>query len=148
MKKLTMIFAVLALMAGTSVFASTGDKVSKTVKAEFQKNFSGAENVTWEIAYEFYLASFELNGKTLNAAYDERGTLVGITRKLHLSEIPLTISRSLQSGYSDYVIANTVTEVVYDGQTFYYATAEAATRTLKLKCFSDGQVYVEKKIKK
>ena len=68
MKKLTMVFAVLALMAGTSVFAGTGDKVSKAVKAEFQKNFSGAENVTWEMDEGFYFASFELNGKTVNAA--------------------------------------------------------------------------------
>ncbi len=148
MKKLTMVFAVLALMAGTSVFAGTGDKVSKAVKAEFQKNFSGAENVTWEIDEGFYFASFELNGKMVNAAYDEKGTLIGLSRKLQLSALPLTVSQSLQSAYPDYVIANTVTEVVYEGQTFYYANAAGATRILKLKCFSDGQIYVEKKIKK
>ena len=148
MKKLTMIFAVLALMAGTSAFASTGDKVTKAVKTEFQKNFSAAENVTWEIDEGFYFASFELNGKTVNAAYDETGTLVGLSRTLQLSAVPLSVSQSLRSAYPDYVIANTVTEVVYEGQTFYYATAEGTTRILKLKCFSDGLIYVEKKIEK
>ena len=148
MKKLTMIFAVLALMAGTSVFANTGDKLSKAVKAEFQKSFSGAENVTWEIDEEFYFASFELNEKRVDAAYDEKGTLVGLSRKLQLSAVPLTVSQSLQSAYPDYVIGNTVTEVVYEGQTFYYANAAGATWILKLKCFPDGQIYVEKKTKK
>ncbi|MEP7165241.1 MAG: hypothetical protein ABI741_11130 [Ferruginibacter sp.] len=148
MKKLAMIFAVLALMAGTSAFANTGDKVTKAVKVEFQKNFPVAENVTWEIAEDFYFASFDLNGRTVNAAYNENGELVGVSRKLQLSEIPLGILQSLQSGYAGYVIGNKVTEVVYEGKTFYYATAEGATRILKLKCFTDGEIYVEKKIKK
>ena len=148
MKKLTMIFAVLALTAGTSAFANTGDKVSKTVKTEFQKDFSGAQNVTWETQAEFYFASFELNGKTVNAAYDETGQLLGISRRLQITEVPLTISQSLSSNYADYSIGSTLTEVVFEGQTFYYATVVGATKVLKLKCFSDGVIYVEKKTKK
>ena len=154
MKKLTMIFAVLAVMAGTSAFASSGDKapsgdkVSKTVQAAFQQGFAGAENVTWETAEDFYFASFDLNGTSVNAAYNEKAELVGVSRKLQLSEIPETVSKSLKSEYGDYEISNTVTEVVYEGDTFYYATVKGITKTLKLKCFSDGQIYVEKKTKK
>ena len=89
MKKLTMIFAVLALIAGTSAFANTGDKGSKVVQTAFEKNFSGAENVTWEATEDFYFASFDLNGKTVNAAYNEKGEMVGISRKMNYPEAEL-----------------------------------------------------------
>lgn len=48
MKKVTIIFAVFTMIAGTSIFAKTGDKVSKLVQASFEKNFSNAEGVTWK----------------------------------------------------------------------------------------------------
>lgn len=148
MKKLKMIFVVLAIMTGTSAFANTGDKVSKAIKAEFQKNFIGAENVTWEIADEFYFASFELNGTSINAAYNEMGTFLGASRKIPFSSIPLGVSQSIRSNYADYEIGNMVTEVVFEGLTFYYVNVEGATRKLKLKCFSDGQINIENNSKK
>lgn len=148
MKKLTMIFAALAIMAGTSAFATSGDKVSKVVQTAFQKNFSAAVNVTWEASDELYFASFELNGKKVNAAYDENGELMGYSKKIELSEVPKNISESLKTAYSGYAIANTVTEIEYEGQTFYYATALSPTKVLKLKCLSDGQISVESRKKK
>jgi hypothetical protein len=148
MKKLTIVLAVLVVVTGTSAFANTGDKVTKAVQTAFQKNFSGALNVNWEVTDEFYFASFDLNGKTIDAAYNEKGELVGISRKLQLSDLPLNVYQSLKSDYAGYTIVNKVTEILYEGQTFYFATAEGANRILKLKCFSNGQINIEKKIKK
>ncbi len=148
MKKVTMIFALLAMIAGTSAYAKTGDKVTKVVQASFKKSFLNAENVTWQSADEYYYASFQLNGKLVDAAYNEKGELVGVSRKLLLSDIPLKVLQSLQSEYSDYVIESSIIEVVFEGQTYYNATVENATKILKLKCLSDGQIYIEKKIKK
>ncbi len=148
MKKVTMIFTLLVIIASTGAYANTGDKVTKVVQASFKKGFLNAENVTWESAGEFYYARFQLNGKLVDAAYDEKGELVGISRKLLLTEIPLKVSQSLQSEYSDYVIENSITEVVFEGQTYYTASVENNTKVLKLKCLSDGQIYIEKKIKK
>ncbi len=148
MKKVTIIFAVFTLIAGTGAFAKTGDKVSKVVQASFEKNFSNAEGVAWEASEDYYYARFVLNGKEVDAAYNKNGELVGISRKLFLAEIPLKVSQSIKSEYSDYIIENSVTEVVFEGQTFYYATVEGPAKILKLKCLSDGQIYIEKKIKK
>ena len=50
MKKLTAIIAAFVLLISTSAFANTGigiDNVSKTVKEAFEKNFSGAQQVSW-----------------------------------------------------------------------------------------------------
>ena len=148
MKKLTTVFAVLAIMAGTSAFANSGDKVSKAVQTSFQKGFSGAINVTWEVTDDFYFASFDLNGKKVDAAYNENGELLGYSKKLQLSEIPLNVLQSLKKDFADYTIGNSVTEINYEGQTFYYAAAVGATKILKLKCFSDGEIFIESKVKK
>ncbi len=149
MKKLTAIFAAFMLLIGVSAFANTGsDNVSKTVKDAFEKNFSGAVNVTWEQTDELYFASFKLNEREVNAAYNEKGELIGISRKLQLSEVPLNVTKSLKQDFEGYTVLNSVTEMLYEGQTVYYATVEGISKILKLKCFSDGQIYVEKRIKK
>ena len=148
MKKVTIIFAVITMIAGTSAFAETGDKVSKVVQASFKKNFSNATNVTWETSEAYHYARFLLNGKEVDAAYNENGELVGTSRKLHLSEVPLKVSQSIKTEFSDYTIEDSVTEVFFEGQTYYNATVEGSTKILKLKCLSDGQISVEKKIKK
>ena len=148
MKKLTTIFAVVALVISSTAFANSGDKVTKAVQVAFENNFSGALNVTWEQLEDYYFASFELNKKKVKAAYNEKGELVGTSRKLQLSEIPLNVSQALKTRFLDYVVLNTVTEIVYDGETFYYATAESSSKILKLKCFLNGDVEIEKRIKK
>ena len=74
MKKLTTIFAVLVLMISSIAFANSGDKVTEAVQTAFEKNFSGAVNVSWEASEDFYFASFELNEKKLNAAYNQKGS--------------------------------------------------------------------------
>ncbi|CAN5753814.1 hypothetical protein BH11BAC4_BH11BAC4_21840 [soil metagenome] len=148
MKKLTTIFAVLVLLISSTAFANNGNNVNKTVQISFKRNFSEAINVTWESSEDYYFSSFELNNKKVTAAYNQKGELVGVSRKLQLCEIPLNVSQAIKAKFSDYVILNAVSEMLYDGQTFYYATAVGISKTLKLKCFSDGEIYVEKRIKK
>ncbi len=148
MKKLTTVFAVLAFFACTSAFAYSGGKVSTEVSEAFTKNFKNAKNVIWEIAEDHYFARFELDGKTVDAAFAENGNLVGISRVLQINEIPLNVSNSLKTLYSDYAISKNVTEVVYNGNTFYYASAVGKNKILKLKCLAGGEIYIEKKTKK
>jgi hypothetical protein len=148
MKKLTLVFAVLAIMAGSSAFANAENKISPTVKASFQKNFANAENVHWQVIDETYIADFQLYGKAVQAAYDEKGELVGISRKMQKADLPLNVSQSLITEYPDYLIADAVTEISYEGKTSYYVTVENARKILQLKCFPDGQAFVEKRIKK
>ena len=122
MKKLTAIIAAFVLLISTSAFANTGigiDNVSKTVKEAFEKNFSGAQQVSWEQTDNLYFATFNYNEKEVNAAYNEKGELIGVSRKLQLSDIPLKVSNALKQEFEGYNILNTVTEMLYEGQTVY-----------------------------
>lgn len=149
MKKLKTMFAAVAILLATSAFASPGpEKISERVKAEFEKNFTGALNVNWEKKDDFYFASFKLNEKEVSAAYNESGELLGVSRVIETSQLPLNVSLAIANSYKDYTVANNVSEIVFDGQTNYYVNVETSQKVLKLKCNSYGEITVERKTKK
>ncbi len=149
MKKLKTMFAAVAILLATSAFASPGpEKISERAKAEFEKNFTGALNVNWEKKDDFYFASFKLNEKEVSAAYNESGELLGVSRVIETSQLPLNVSLAIANSYKDYTVANNVSEIVFDGQTNYYVNVETSQKVLKLKCNSYGEITVERKTKK
>jgi hypothetical protein len=106
MKKLKTMFAAIAVLLATSAFASPGpEKISERVKAEFEKNFTGALNVNWEKKDDFYFASFKLNEKEISAAYNESGELLGVSRVIETSQLPLNVTLAIASRYKDYTVA-------------------------------------------
>jgi hypothetical protein len=148
MKKLRTLFAA-AILVATSAFASPGsDKVSERVKKEFEKNFAGVSNVKWQVKDDFYFATFDLNAKEINAAYNMAGELVGVSRTLETGQLPLSISFALAERYAGYRVAKTVTEITYEGQTSYYVNVENDKKFLKLKCTGNGEISIDKKTKK
>lgn len=148
MKKLvTIATAVLVLFAGTA-FANGDENVNPKVKAAFQNDFASAQKVSWERASDFYFASFTLNNSNVDAAYNEAGELVGTSKKIGVSQLPLAVSLELSKKYSDLVLGSQVLELNYEGQTNYYVSAENDTQLLKLKCSGSGEITVESKTKK
>ncbi len=149
MKKLRTLFAAATILVATSAFAAPGpDKVSERVKSEFEKFFTGALNVKWEVKDDFYFATFDLNAKEVNAAYNTVGQLLGVSRVLKTEELPLGISFAIADRYTGYSVAKTVTEITYEGQTSYYVNVENEKKFLKLKCTGNGEIAVDKKVKK
>ncbi len=149
MKKLRTLFVAAAILLATSAFATPGpDKVSERVKSEFEKFFAGAANVKWEVKDDFYFATFDLNAKEVSAAYNAVGELLGISRILETCELPFSVSFAVAENYPGYSVAKTVTEITYEGQTSYYVNVENDKKFLKLKCTSNGEIAVDKKVKK
>jgi hypothetical protein len=149
MKKLKTVFAAALMLFATSAFAIKGpEKVSAVVKAAFEKNFTGAIEVNWVKKEGFYFASFQLDAKDVEAAYDESGELVGISRVIKTTQLPLGVSVAIASKFIDYRLAPTATEITYDGQTNYYVLAENSKHVVKLNCNSNGGISIDSKIKK
>ena len=149
MKKLQTVFAAVSLLLATSAFAISGpEKVSPVIKTAFEKSFTGASNVSWEKNDDFYFAHFKLNTRDMDAAYNENGELLGISRVIASSELPLNISRAITDKYQEYTVSNTVTEISYEGQTNYYVNITNSRQSLKLKCTGNGEISIDKKIKK
>lgn len=148
MKKLTTFVAALLLLFSASAFTSSSDtEVSVKIKTEFQKDFTSATDVSWKKTNDLYFATFKINEQALSAAYNEEGELIGATRTITLADLPLSISLEIKSAYEGYTVDNAVTELVNDGQTKYYLTAQNAKWKVDFTATSNG-LSIEKKTKK
>ena len=148
MKKLTAILTALVLFISASSFAPNEEIVSAKIKSAFEKTFTSASEVKWNKSHGFYFANFKINEQVLEAAFDEEGELVGASRNIALSQLPLNISLALQNDYAGYAINESVTEMTTEGQTNYYITAENSKRILTIKAGAFGDLSIDKKTKK
>lgn len=168
MKKLSIIVAALVLFfsAGAStptpgedeVFSSlfnssratsvTAEKLTNAVNKAFTQKFGKAQNVNWKKFESLYFAKFELNKKEFNAAYSEEGEMIAISRNVLIDQLPLAVTESLNEYYQEYKLPGNVTEIVMQGDTNYYLMVEGKTRYLQLKCSPDGNISIDKRIKK
>lgn len=148
MKKLTVILTALVLFISASSFAPNEEIVSAKIKSAFEKTFTSASEVKWNKSHGFYFASFKINEQIFSAAFNEEGELLGATRNITLSQLPLNISLILQSNYPGYSMTESVTEMTTEGQTNYYITAENSKRIVTIKASASGEVTIEKKIRK
>lgn len=129
-------------------FAMDSDNVNARVKTAFIKDFAAASDVSWGKTSEFYFATFTLNHVEVNAAYNEQGELLGTSRALESSQLPLSVSLAIAKKYDGYDISKKVLELTFEEETRYYVTVVNSTHILKLKCSANGEIVVEKKIKK
>ena len=148
MKKITIMLTAVVMLFATSAFAMEGDNVTAKVKAGFNKEFTGATQVSWEKVSDFYFANFQLNGRTIAAAYNEAGELVGTSKSIKLSELPLSVSQAVTEKYGKDAMWGTATELNYDGATSYYVSVKNNEQALQLKCSSEGDITVKAESKK
>ena len=148
MKKLVTILTAAVMLFSAFTFAMDSDNVNARVKTAFIKDFSAASDVSWGKTSEFYFATFTLNHVEVNAAYNEQGELLGTSRALESSQLPLSVSLAIGKKYDGYDISKKVLELTFEEETRYYVTVVNSTHILKLKCSANGEMVVEKKIKK
>ncbi len=155
MKKIKTVLTAIVMLLSISSFATETkkgspdpEKVTSVVKAAFENDFSKATVVKWEKTDDFYFASFLLNNVKVDAAYTENGELIGTSRRITADQMPLSIAVALADNYGGYEIDNSVVELTHQSVTRYYVTVSNKSQTVKLKCFSNGELEVESKIKK
>lgn len=148
MKKFKIVLTTIVLLLAATSFAGEPEKVTPLVKAAFENDFSKASQVSWEKSNDFYFASFTLNHVNVDAAYTEKGELVGTSRRIPAEQMPLSISLAIAERYEGYLVDKQVVELTFEGVTRYYVTVSNQNQALKLKCYSNGELEVERKIKK
>ncbi len=95
MKKL-----VFLLAAVISLSCSNAQKVvPAAVKAGFQKQFPGAENVKWEKENGNYEANFELKEEEYSALLDVSGNTVETEVEIELSDLSATLKEYVAKNY-------------------------------------------------
>lgn len=147
MKKIKIGLTAVVLLFAISAFALEPVKLTPAVKAAFEKNFSNARGVSWEKNNEFYFASFTLNNEDVDAAYNETGELIGISRRISIKDLPLNISLTLAERYAGYEVDKTAVELTVEGSTWYSFKVKSGEKLLKLKAYANGEITVESKVK-
>lgn len=124
---LTLVIAVTTL----SAFAKD-ENVNQKVLDAFKTEFSTAKEVEWSVGTDYYKATFNYNGKYVFAFYNEEGELLGLTRYLSPSDLPLTLQNNLKKNYEGYWVSD-LFEASKDDATNYYITLENADTKIVLK---------------
>jgi len=138
---LTLVIAVTTL----SAFAND-ENVNQKVLDAFKTEFTTAKDVEWSVGSNYYKATFNYNGKYVFAFYNENGELLGLTRYLSPSDLPLTLQNALKKSYESYWVSD-LFEASKDEATNYYITLENADTKIVLKS-SENRWDIYSKIKK
>lgn len=148
MKKLfaTVAFAV---MVGLTSFAAD-IKVNQRVLAAFQKEFSTATNVSWEILKneeKIYHASFVYANEIMEAYFSTEGEMIAAARHISQEKLPLLVAKSLRDQYGQFQFKQ-ATEYMTAENTSYIVSIETEKASLSVRVFNTGSMEVLKKTKK
>jgi hypothetical protein len=117
---------------GTSSFAGQKDPVNSSVLESFNKSFNNAKDVQWSASNEVYKATFLYNCQYITAFYTAGGELMGITKNILSSQLPLLLQAGLKENYSGYWISDVV-EYSNQDEISYYVSLENADSKLTIR---------------
>ncbi len=124
MKKKFVTILALVMLTITTAFANE-TSVSKDALAIFTATFTKATDVKWEMSGNYYKASFQINGHSLNTLLSEQGEIIAVYRNIVSTELPLYLQGAIYKNYSKFWIAD-LAEYAINGETRYYLTLENA----------------------
>lgn len=121
--------AIATFLIVTSSFAN-GPKVSQPVLYAFQQSFAAAKEVSWTEGAAFYKATFQHQGKTVNAFYSEEGELLAVTRNLGTEELPAALQTSLKAQTGNGWISELFLVSKLGSATYYAVVENSNTRVV------------------
>ena len=146
MKKIFVtLFAFLTVGIAASI-ANETPNVDPKILSAFQKEFSFAKDVKWEVKGDVVQVNFSLNDHGFIAWYNSDAELISTARNLLYMQLPLSVIRSLEKDYADASLSGIV-EITRDGETFYQVQAERKNKKVLLKASPAGNILIVKKIK-
>jgi hypothetical protein len=143
--------ALVALFAfstfGITAFtAGEHQDIDPKIISAFQKEFSFAKNVKWEVKGEFTQVNFLLHDQGIVAWYDSNAELITTARNILYMQLPISVIKSLENNYADASLYGIV-EVTHRNETFYHIQAERKNKKYLLKAAPYGNITVIKRIK-
>jgi hypothetical protein len=146
MKKALVALSLLLTVGLTTVLANEETKIDPRILTAFQKEFSFAKNVRWEVGKEYTQANFSLNDQGFVAWYNTEGELLSVARNILYNQLPLSVIKALGDKYADANLSGII-EVTRDNESSYLMNAEKKGKKYLLKATSSGNVTVVKRIK-
>jgi len=146
--KSKILLGVFILITGiSSAFANGTTDVNDRIIKSFQKDFAGAQQVQWSTTKEFVRATFTLNEQVVYAYYAPDGNLLGVTRNIIASQLPINLYTDLKKSYNNYWITD-LFEMASHNDNGYYVTLESSDYKIVLKSNGTNGWEVYKKERK
>jgi hypothetical protein len=130
MKPLFILLTVISSLFANNSFAT--EDINPVVIKSFQRTFKEATEANWTVIENMYRVRFSLSTQYITAYYDERGTLLSVTRNISSFQLPVLLQAEIKRTYVNYWISD-LYEVSSDNGTSYYVTLENADMKIVLK---------------
>lgn len=146
MKKLMIGLVLGAFIITNTAFANNSNKVNDKVQTSFKQEFATAQNVVFSKTNNYIKAAFTLNNQVMEAYYTADGEMIGVSKNLLSTELPIGLQVDLKRDYADYWISD-LFEFATDSNSSYFITVENADQKITLQS-SGNEWVVYKKAKK
>ncbi|MDX1936526.1 MAG: hypothetical protein SFU21_05400 [Flavihumibacter sp.] len=146
MKKLMIGLVLGAFIITNTAFANNSNNVNDKVQTSFKQEFATAQNVVFSKTNNYIKAAFTLNNQVMEAYYTADGEMIGVSKNLLSTELPIGLQVDLKRDYVDYWISD-LFEFATNSNSSYFITVENADQKITLQ--SNGNEWVVyKKAKK
>src|ERR1044071_6286203 len=98
MKKILVTIAV-AVLSLSSSFANETSTIDPRIISAFEKEFSFAQNVKWQIKDDLIQVNFLINEQAVTAWYNSDAELVMTARNILYNQLPISVIKSLDKEY-------------------------------------------------
>jgi len=132
MKNKILIGVFVLLTSISSAFANGKEEVNERIIKSFEKEFAGAQQVQWTTTKDFVKVTFTLNEQVVYAFYEQNGELLGVTRNIVSSQLPINLLTDLKKNFSTNWITD-LFEMASNNENVYYVTLENSDQKLILK---------------
>ena len=146
MKKTFSVLLAFLIIGINAVMASERADVDPKILSAFQKEFSFAKNVKWDVNGDFTRVNFVFNDQGVIAWYNSDAELVTTARNILYIQLPISVIRSLEKDYADATFCG-ITEITRNNETYYQIRADKKDKKFLLKASPSGNITVLKKIK-
>ncbi|MFM2362720.1 MAG: hypothetical protein RLZZ316_1622 [Bacteroidota bacterium] len=135
-----------AFIITNTAFANSSNTVNDKVQTSFKQEFATAQNVVFSKTNNYIKAAFTLNNQVMEAYYTADGEMIGVSKNLLSTELPIGLQVDLKRDYADYWISD-LFEFATENNSNYFITVENADQKITLQ--SNGNEWiVYKKAKK
>lgn len=145
-KKILLSFALLFIVT-ISARSAEDIEVSKVVQASFEKEFAGAQLISWKDMGEFMKATFILGERRTEAYFREDGQLEGSARALFYSQLPLIVMTSFDKRFAGAEVWD-VLEINNSQGTTYRITIERKHKRYRVRMDANGNIKEIERLKK
>ena len=137
MKKL--ILATILVALSFASFAG-GKKEDKKLLADLQATLKASTQVQWTNKNEYNKATFNFNGKTVSAFYDDNG-LIGFSIQTPPTELPQQVSEAISKKYSGWKVVDAILFIDQYANTNYFAQVQKGKINLAIK-IANGRAFI------